>query len=234
MARFDGKVVLVTGASRGFGAAAAQRLAVEGAQVVLVARTIGGLEAVDDAVRVGGGRGATLVPLDLADQEQLEVLGHAIWQRFGRLDMLVGNAAILGALSPVAHCEADLWPRVFAVNVLANQRLIRVCDPMLRAAPTGRVVFLTDQVATGRAYWGAYAASKAALECLMRCYAQETARLALRVNAYDPGVMRTALRAEAFPGETVTDHPSPDGAIEGLLGLLDADCQKHGEVVRRS
>lgn len=227
-----GRVAVVTGASRGIGAAVALRLAAEGAHVVLVARTVGGLEAVDDAVTSAGGS-ATLVPLDLADHQQIDALGAALFERYGRLDILVGNAAVLGTLSPVGHVDPAVWQDVMAVNLTANYRLIRSLDPLLRQSDAGRAIFVTYGVAGGTfPYWSAYAASKAALEALVRSYAGETARTALRVNLIDPGVVRTAMRAHAFPGEDPTSLPKPEAVTRTFVELASPGCTRHGEVIR--
>ncbi len=229
--RLGGRVALVTGASRGIGAAVARRFAAEGAQLVLVARTQGGLEEVDDAVRAAGGS-ATLVPLDLREFEQIDRLGAAIAERHGRLDALVGNAGILGSLRPMGHFSPDEWERVFAVNVTANWRLIRSLDALLRASDAGRATFVTSGVTRGVfAYWGAYAASKAALECMVRTYAAEVTKTNLRVNLVDPGVVRTRMRAEAMPGEDPTTLPHPDEITDVFVDLAESACDRNGEVV---
>lgn len=230
--RLSGRLALVTGASRGLGAAIARAFAAEGADLVLLARTVGGLEETDDAVRRAGGH-ATLVPLDLADSDALDRLGAALYARHGKLDILVGAAAMLGTLSPVAHADPKDWERVMAVNLTANFRLLRSMDPLLRASDAGRAIFVTDAVgAEARAYWSAYAVGKAALETMARAYAHENATGALRVNLADPGPMRTRLRAQAYPGEDPTRVPEPDGAARALVSLAEPGCARHGEVVR--
>ncbi|HLB79122.1 MAG TPA: SDR family NAD(P)-dependent oxidoreductase [Dongiaceae bacterium] len=229
--RLAGRIALVTGASRGIGAAVARRFAAEGAQLVLVARTVGGLEETDDAVRAAGGA-ATLVPLDLADFAAIDRLGQALHERFGRLDVLVGNAAALGTLTPAAQIKPAEWDGVLAVNLTANWRLIRSLDPLLRASAAGRALFVTSGAAHGaHAYWGAYAVSKAALEMLVLTYAAEVARTALRVNLVNPGAVRTVLRARAFPGEDPAALPHPDDITEVFVDLAEAACTRHGEVV---
>ena len=225
----DGRVALVTGASRGLGRAAAVRLGAAGAHVVLLARTVGGLEETDDAVRTAGGQ-ATLLPLDLTAPGDLERALAALGARFGRLDMLASCAAALGTLGPVHQLADDAWRRVLDTNLTAAMRLIRTADPLLRRAPAGRAVFAAGYPAA-RAYWGAYAASKAALETLVRIWAAETARTALRVNLVDPGPMRTRLRAAAFPGEDPAALPPPDGAADLILRLASPDCAAHGQVL---
>jgi NAD(P)-dependent dehydrogenase (short-subunit alcohol dehydrogenase family) len=227
-----GRVALITGASRGIGAAIARRYAAEGAHVILIARTVGGLEEVDDAVRAAGGS-ATLLPLDLADGARIDQIGPSILQRFGRLDILVGNAASLGPLSPMGHIDAKDWDRVIAVNLTANWRLLRTLDPLLRKSEGGRAIFVTCAVTTAVfPYWGAYAASKAGLETLARTYAGEVAKTALRVNLIDPGVVRSKLRAAAFPLEDPAKLRAPDEVTDQFVALAGADCTRHGEVVR--
>jgi NAD(P)-dependent dehydrogenase (short-subunit alcohol dehydrogenase family) len=222
---------LITGASRGLGAALAARFAAEGASLVLVARTAGGLEEVDDRVRAAGGR-ATLVPLDLTQEGAIDQLGGALAQRFGRLDVLVGCAAELGPLSPVGHLKPDAFERVMTVNATANYRLIRSLDPLLRAAPAGRAIFVTcAQARAGRAYWGGYAASKAALEALVMAYAAETRRTPLRVNLIDPGVMRTRLRASAYPGEDPSKLPEPGAVTDAFVALAETACTDHRRLI---
>jgi NAD(P)-dependent dehydrogenase (short-subunit alcohol dehydrogenase family) len=230
--RLAGRLALVTGASRGLGAAVAKRFAAEGAQLVLVARTVGGLEEVDDAVRAAGSS-ATLVPLDLADFDAIDRLGQSLHERFGRLDVLVGNAGVLGTLSPVGHIRVRDWTEVVNLNLTANWRLIRSLDPLLRISDAGRVIFVTDSVARGpKAFWGPYAAAKAGLEALVRVYADETARTTnLRVNLIDPGRLRTRLRARAYPGERPETVPAPDSAADAFVALAAPACARHGELV---
>ncbi len=229
--RLAGRLALVTGASRGLGAAVAQRFAAEGARLVLVARTVGGLEEVDDAVRAAGSS-ATLVPLDLTDFDAIDRLGQSLHERFGRLDILVGNAGALGTLSPVGHITPRDWAAVVNLNLTANWRLLRGLDPLLRASDAGRAIFVTDALARSpKAYWGAYAATKAALETLVRVYADEIANTKIRVNLVDPGRLRTALRARAYPGEKPESLPAPESATEAFVQLAEAGCTRHGEIV---
>lgn len=219
----EAPVIVVTGASRGLGAALAERLAARGAHLVLVARTVGGLEEVDDRVKAAGGT-ATLVPLDLGEPEGIERLGAALYERFRRVDVVIGNAAVLGQLSPVGHVPPELWDKAFRVNVTANWRLIRSLDPLLRQAPAGRALFVTCAAGRdARAYWGAYAASKAALEMLVATYAAELNQTRVRAGLVDPGPMRTRLRATAYPGEAPASVPDPAAIAARIDGLLAAD-----------
>ena len=230
--RLDGRIALVTGASRGIGAAVARRFAAEGARLVLVARTTGGLEEVDDAVQRASGETATLVPMDLRDGERIDRLGAALAERFGRLDVLVANAGMLVQLSPVGHHAPEDWEATLALNLSANWRLIRSLDPLLRASPAGRAIFVTTAAARdASAFWGAYAASKAGLEALVRCYAAETRRSTLRVNLLDPGPVATALRRRAYPGEDPSRLPAPDAVTEAFVALAEESCTMHGERV---
>ena len=229
--RLHDRVALITGASRGIGAAVAERFAGEGAHVVLVARTVGGLEETDDRVRAAGGA-ATLVPLDLGDTTGIDRLGASIAERFGRLDILVGNAAVLGRLGPAAHMPPKTWDESVAVNLTANWRLIRAFDPLLRASDAGRVIFVSSGVTRGVfAYWSAYAATKAALESLAKTYAAEVETTPVRVNIVDPGTVRTQIRAEAFPGEDPMRLPAPEEITDVFVELGAAKCRRHGEIV---
>jgi len=230
--RLAGRIALVTGASRGIGAAVAERYAAEGAHVYLVARTQGGLEEVYDRISAAGGS-ATGVPLDLRKPEGIEQLAVAVFERFKRLDILVGNAGALGVLTPVPHLEPKVWDQVITVNATANYRLIRAFDPLLRASDAGRAIFVSSGAARGSfAYWGAYAASKAALEALVSCWAAETAKTNLRINTVDPGAVRTRMRAEAFPGEDPMSLRPPQALTDAMVELAEASCTRHGEVVR--
>ncbi|MDJ0942908.1 MAG: SDR family NAD(P)-dependent oxidoreductase [Kiloniellales bacterium] len=230
--RLDGRLALVTGASRGIGAAVARRFAAEGAQMILTARTVGGLEEVDDQIRQGGGKPATLVPLDLRDFDRIDALGASLYERFGKLDVLVGNAGILGTLSPLGHGDPAAWQAVIDVNLTANFRLIRSLDPLLRRSDAGRAIFVTSGAAARPIpYWGAYATSKAALEMLIGIYAAETAKTAVRVNLIDPGVVRTIMRAQAFPGEDPESLKPPEAITEAFVELAAADCTRQGETL---
>ena len=229
--RLAGKIALITGASRGIGAAVAVRFAGEGSHVVLAARTVGGLEEVDDAVRAAGGS-ATLVPVDLRDFSKIDELAAALFDRYGVLDILVGNAAEFGVFSPLGHIDPATWAEVVDLNLTANWRLIRAMDPLLRAAPAGRVIFVTSGVARGVfPYWGPYAVSKAGLEMLVKIYAGEIAKTRVRTNLIDPGIVRTRLRARAFPGEDPSLLPPPESVADAFLALSLPECTRNGEVV---
>lgn len=227
--RLEGRIAVVTGASRGIGAAVAKRFAAEGAHVVAVGRTTGALEELDDAIRRLGGS-ATLAPFDLTDFAAIDRLGASLFERYKRLDILVGNAATLGTLTPIAQTRPAEFEQVMAINLAANFRLIRSLDPLLRAAPSGRAIFVTSGAARGpRAYWGAYAISKAALEMMVGIYAAETIKTNLRVNLVDPGRTRTAMRAKAYPGEDPATLPKPEAVTELFVQLAAAACTRHGE-----
>ena len=225
-----GRIALVTGASRGIGYATALALAKAGAHVIAVARTVGGLEELDDAIKAAGSS-ATLVPLDLKDYEGIDRLGHALRQRFARLDVLVGNAAMLGPLSPLGHVEAKAWQEVIAVNVTANWRLICAMDELLKRSDAGRVVFISSGItATAHAYWGPYTVSKAALEALARTYAAETATTKVRVNLFNPGPTRTRMRAQAFPGEDPMTLEAADKVAEKVVELCLPSVTETGKL----
>jgi NAD(P)-dependent dehydrogenase (short-subunit alcohol dehydrogenase family) len=230
-ARLDGRIALVTGASRGLGAAVAIRLAAAGAHLVLLARTVGGLEETDDAIR-GVGGAATLIPMDLRAFDKIEQLGAAIAARFGRLDVLVGAAGVLGTLSPMGHFDPKIWQEVIDVNLTANWHLVRALDPLLRRSPAGRAIFVTCAAARALVpYWGAYAASKAALEAMVRVYAGEMARTSVRANLVDPGALRTRLRATGFPHEDRARLRLAEDATEPFLRLAAAQCDDNGSLV---
>jgi NAD(P)-dependent dehydrogenase (short-subunit alcohol dehydrogenase family) len=213
------RIALVTGASRGIGYATALALAKAGAHVVATARTVGGLEELDDAIRAEGGS-ATLVPLDLKDHEGIARLGAALNDRYQRLDIFIGNAGILGPLSPLGHVEPKAWDDVIAINVTANWHLIRSMDPLLKLSDAGRVVFLTSGAARNpRAYWGPYAISKAALDTMARVYAAETIKTNIRVNLFSPGPTRTRMRAAAMPGEDPMSLKTPEPVAEKIIAL---------------
>jgi NAD(P)-dependent dehydrogenase (short-subunit alcohol dehydrogenase family) len=238
--RLEGRVALVTGASRGIGAAVARRYAAEGAHVVLTARTVGGLEETDDAIQAdarAAGREpvpATLVPIDLAVGDDIDRMALAIAERFGRLDVLVGNAGVYGPQMPTAQVEPTEWDRTLAVNLTANWRLIRACEPLLRASPSGRAMFVTSGIArhaARSAYKAGYAVTKVALEALVHVWAAELEKTAIRVNLINPGGVRTAMHAEAWPGLDPMDFPLPEAVTETFVALAEPSCKRHGEIV---
>ncbi len=229
--RLEGRIALITGASRGIGAAVARRFATEGARLILTARTVGGLEEVDDAIQAIGAK-ATLVPADLMEMDQIDQMGGAIHQRFGRLDILVGNAGSLGILSPVAHVSPAVWEETMALNATVNFRLIRSFDPLLRLSDAGRAIFVSSDAArSATPYWGPYAASKAALEALIQTYAGEVAKTKVRANIVNPGPVRTAMRAQAFPGEDPNNLISPDDVTDVFVALAETACQENGSII---
>ncbi|WP_374570109.1 SDR family NAD(P)-dependent oxidoreductase [Phenylobacterium sp.] len=220
----QGKIALVTGASRGIGRASAMALAKAGAHVIATARTQGALEELDDEIRAATGASATLVPLDLGEPEGLDHLGLAIHQRFGKLDVLVHAGAILGLLTPVSHIEPAMWDRVMAVNLTATYRLIRSVERLLRVSDAGRAIFITTgRVERPRAFWGAYGASKAGMEHIVRTWADELENTQIRAALVDPGQMRTKMRAEAMPGEDPMTLPHPDEIGPLIVELAQAE-----------
>jgi NAD(P)-dependent dehydrogenase (short-subunit alcohol dehydrogenase family) len=224
------KIALVTGASRGIGAALALELAKTGAHVVAIARTTGGLEELDDKIKAEGGS-ATLVPLDLKDTDGIARLALALNERYQRLDVMVGNAGILGSLSPLAHVEPKLWNDIFAVNVTANWQLIRTMDPLLQRATDGRVVFVTSGLSwMAQAYTGAYGATKAALDAMARTYAAETASTNVRINLFSPGQTRTRMLASGWPGLDMDRVPAPEDVVKAIVPLCLPNCNETGRV----
>jgi len=213
------KIALVTGATRGIGAATAVALAAAGAHVVAVGRSEGGLQDIDDAIRAVGGT-ATLVPLDLKDSDGIDRLGRALFERYGRLDVFVANAGVLGPLSPLGHVYPKDWDNAVAVNLTANWRCVRSFDPLLKLSPAGRAVMISSGAAhKARAYWGPYAITKAGLEAMARTWAAESITGNLKVNLFNPGPIRTLMRAKAFPGEDPMSLPPPEAAAAGILPL---------------
>lgn len=230
---FAGRIAVVTGASRGIGYQVAKALALKGAHVFALAKTVGGLEDLDDEIRAGGGQ-ATLVPVDVTDFDALDRLGAAIFERFKKLDILIGNAGILGTLSPVGHILPKDFEKVMATNVTANYRLIRSLDPLLRQSDAGRAVFLTSSQARDRVpFWGLQATSKAALDALVITYAHEMEKAKLRVNLYDPGPVRTGLRAKAMPGEKPESLTAPEEVVPDIFKLLSSELTETGMCYRR-
>ncbi|MBL4603857.1 MAG: SDR family NAD(P)-dependent oxidoreductase [Emcibacteraceae bacterium] len=229
---FKDYVAVVTGASRGIGYTTAKTLAKEGAHVFAIARTIGSLEALDDEIKEAGGE-ATLVPLDITDYDALDRLGGIIAEKYGKLDILIGNAATLGDITPISHLKPKVWQQLMDVNVTANYRLIRSLDPLLRAADNGRAVFIgSSNVARDPSpYWGGYATSKAALECLVKTYALEVEKSNLKVNIFNPGAIRTAMRARAVPGEDPSSLDTPADLMPLMLKICSPDFKDTGKVV---
>jgi NAD(P)-dependent dehydrogenase (short-subunit alcohol dehydrogenase family) len=230
--RLKNRIALITGASRGIGRATARLFAREGAHVLLLARTQKSLEAVDDQIKAEGGT-ASLIPLDLEDGKTIDALGPSLYERFGRLDIFVGNAALLGGLRPLTHIDSETWERVLTVNLTANWRLIRTLDPLLRRSDAGRVIFVTSSgvARSGRAYWAPYSVSKAALETLAKTYANETADSPIKVNVVDPGATATNMRAEAYPGEDQTTLQTPDEVADIILRLALPSTTETGQIV---
>jgi NAD(P)-dependent dehydrogenase (short-subunit alcohol dehydrogenase family) len=232
--RLKDRIALITGASRGIGRAVTLAYAREGAHVILLSRDLATLGRVDDEVRkAGGGQEATLIPLDLADGKAIDALGPKLYERFGRLDVLVGNAGILGKLSPLTHIASDHWDRVLAVNLTANWRLIRTLDPLLRRSDAGRAIFVTSSGVAdeARAYWAPYSVSKAALETLAKTYADETRDTPIRVNLVNPGATATRMRAEAYPGEDPSTLRQPEDITEIFVQLASPDWTATGQIL---
>ena len=226
-----GRIALITGASRGIGAAVAKRFAMEGAHVILIARTIGGLEEVDDAIKANSGQ-ATLVPCDLTDFEALDTLGPSLLERFDKLDVFVGNAGALGEMTPLSHYDAKAWHEVFDVNVHANWRLIRTLEPLLRRSDAGRAILVTSGAAANpRAFWGAYAVTKAAMETLAKVWASELENTDVRVNILNPGATRTGMRAAAFPGEDPLTLKTPEDLTDKFVEMASPAWTRHGEII---
>lgn len=229
MAALTGRIALITGASRGIGSAVALRFAREGAHVILCARDVKGLESTDDAIRAANGS-ATLVQLDLMDSQKIELMAAHIRERFGKLDILVGNAALLSDLTPLAHAAVEDWDKLMQVNVTANWHLIRCLDLLFKQSDAPRAMFVTSGVTKrAAAYWGAYAVSKAALESMVNIYAAENEKTPLRVNLIDPGAVRTRMRAKAFPGEDPMTLPTPDTVTDVFVTLAKADMKETGK-----
>jgi short-subunit dehydrogenase len=225
----SGRIALVTGASRGIGRAAAIALGAAGAHVICIARTVGGLEETDDAIVKAGGT-ATLVPLNLKDFSAIDRLGASIYERWGKLDAFLGNAGVLGALTPLAQLEPKIFAELTDINVTANYRLIRSLDPLLRQSDAGRVLFVTSGAAAKHTpYWGGYAMSKAALESLALTYAAECEVSNVKVNLLNPGAIRTAMRAKAMPGEERSNLKRPEDLAPLIVELLSPSSQKNGE-----
>ncbi|MEQ8267783.1 MAG: SDR family NAD(P)-dependent oxidoreductase [Parvibaculum sp.] len=229
--RLQDRLAVITGASRGIGRAVALGMAAEGAHVVLVSRTVGGLEEVDDEIRKVGGK-ATLVPLDLTDFPGIDRLGATIFERWGKLDILVGNAGSLGTLTPLSHMEPKDWDKTLAINVTANFRLIRSMEPLLKRSDAGRAIFVTSGAAHKcRPYWGGYSVTKAALDAMVKTWAGELEKTSVRVNLLSPGPTRTAMRKKAMPGEDPTTLTRPADLVPLFIEMAMPDYTKNGEIV---
>lgn len=225
-----GRIALVTGTSRGIGRAVALALSNAGAHVILLARTQGALEELDDEIRAKGNT-ATLLQLDLRKGDRVDALGPTIFQRWGKLDILVGNAAVLGPMSPLGHVTTDAWEQVMDVNVTANWRLIRTLDPLLQRSDAGRAIFVSSAAASlCNAYMGPYSVSKAALEALVKTYAAEVADSRIRVNMVGPGPIRTTMRTRAFPGENPETLPRPEVLGPLFVKLASPSCAVNGQL----
>jgi NAD(P)-dependent dehydrogenase (short-subunit alcohol dehydrogenase family) len=222
----------VTGASRGVGRAAARAIARTGAHVVAIARTVGGLEELDDEIKKDGGEGATLVPLNLREFDAIDQLGASIFERWGRLDGFFGNAGVLGELSPLTHLAPKVWQEAFDVNVTANWRLIRSVDPLLRKSDAGRALFVTTGAARMHTpFWGSYAVTKAALESLVLTYAAECESTNVKVNLLSPGPLRTRMRAKAMPGENPQSLEPPEAVTPLIVEMLSARYEKNAALI---
>ena len=229
--RLKDRIALVTGASRGIGRATALALAKEGAHIIAVARTVGGLEELDDEIKRLG-NAATLVPLDLRDGPATPRLAEAVASRWNKLDILIGNAAVLGALTPVVNITPKDWIEALEVNLNANLRLIQAFDPLLKRSDAGRAVFVTSGAAQNqRAYWGTYAVTKAALDALVKTYAAECASTNVRANLFNPGPTRTLMRAKAIPGEDATTLPAPEEVAAKLIDLALPSETRNGQTI---
>jgi NAD(P)-dependent dehydrogenase (short-subunit alcohol dehydrogenase family) len=227
-----GKVALVSGASRGIGQAMALELAKAGAHIIATARTTGGLEDLDDAIKLVNGT-CTLVPLDLMSNDGVENLGTIVADRWGKLDILIANAGQLGTLTPAAQVKAKTWNEVIGVNLMAPARMIRAFEPLLLKSDAGRAVFISSGSAESRrAFWAPYAASKSALDALAQSWADEHKANPLRINVVYPGVLRTTMRAKAFPGENPMDLPEAKALWPLIAELVSETCERHGEIVR--
>ncbi|MFT3730811.1 MAG: SDR family NAD(P)-dependent oxidoreductase [Hyphomicrobium sp.] len=230
-APLSGRIALVTGASRGIGRAVAVGLARAGAHVILAARSLGALEAVDDEIR-SAGDAATLLQIDLRKGDRVDQLGPTIYQRWQHLDILVANAGILGPLSPLGHTTDEGFLATIDINLIANWRLIRTLDPLLKRSDAGRAIFVTSGAASGKyAYWGAYSASKAGLDALVQSWAAELTNTSVRANLINPGATATQMRAKAFPGEDPATLPSPEDLVPLFLELASPKCQRNGEII---
>lgn len=231
--RLEGRIALITGASRGIGRAVALHLAHEGAQTVLVARTQKALEELDDEMRAKGHLSPSLVPMDLRDFDEIDRMGFALFERWKKLDILIGNAGTLGSLTPMHHVRPREWDEIIAVNVTANYRLIRSMDPLLRRSDAGKVIMVSAGVTQSpKAFWATYGVSKAALEYMTLSYATEVEKTHIRVNIIDPGATRTYMRALAYPGENPKTLKMPESVTETFIKLTDPVSTMHGKIIR--
>ena len=230
--KLEGRIALITGASRGIGRAVAKRFAQEGARPILVARTQGALEELDDEIRAETGVEATLLPLDLKNHDAIDKVGAAIYERFGRLDTLVANAGLLGVLTPMHQLDPKVWDEVMNVNLTSCFRLLRSMDPLLRASDSGRSIYVTSVVGhIPRAFWRAYAVSKAGLDMMVRTYAEEIGKTNMKVNILNPGATRTGMRAAAMPGEDPNTLKTPESIAHEFVKLGSAECDLNGEMI---
>lgn len=230
--KLEGRIALITGASRGIGRAVAKRFAQEGAHPILVARTQGALEELDDEIRAETGVEATLLPLDLKNHDAIDKVGAAIYERFGRLDTLVANAGLLGVLTPMHQLDPKVWDEVMNVNLTSCFRLLRSMDPLLRASESGRSIYVTSVVGhIPRAFWSAYAVSKAGLDMMVRTYAEEIGKTNMKVNILNPGATRTGMRAAAMPGEDPNTLKTPESIAHEFVKLGSAECDLNGEMI---
>ena len=226
----EGRIALITGASRGIGAAISKRYASEGAHVILTARTTAALEEVyDEILALGTSTSATILPMDLGNRDEVDQLGSAISRRFGRLDIFVANAAQLGELTPVTQVAPETWDKTIEINLSAQWRMIRTLEIPLLSSPAGGAIFLTSGVSGGRGYWGPYAVSKTALEALARTWADEVSHTNLRINLINPGAVRTSMRAEAYPGEDPSTVLAPSQITDLFVKLGSSDFKGNGE-----
>jgi len=230
--KLDGKVALITGATRGIGAGVAKAMAREGAHIIIVGRTTGALEEMDDAIGEAGGT-ATLVPMDISDHAAIDRLGGHVAEKWGKLDILIGNAGILGTITPLGHIKPKDWDQLMAINVTANYRLIRSFDPLLKAADAGRAIFVTSSVAEScRPFWGGYAITKAALNCMVKTYANEIVNTTnIKANIINPGPIRTNMRAAAMPGEDPGTLDTPDDIAPLFVKMALPEFKETGEII---
>jgi NAD(P)-dependent dehydrogenase (short-subunit alcohol dehydrogenase family) len=229
--RLSGKLALITGASRGIGEAVALAYAREGAQLILVARSVQDLERIDDQIRIEGGLPPLLIPLDLRNYLKIDEMAGHLATRYGKLDILVGNAGMLGELAPLHHTTPQNWHDVIGLNLNSNWHLLRALDPLLRQSDAGRVIMLTSDQ-TPEPYWGVYATSKAALEMMTQIYSNEVKSITnIKVNLMNPGGTDTAMLRKAFPGEDFTKYPKPDQITEAFVVLASTECTFQGEII---